>query len=58
MSSRLEGTGVTAAVLHPGVVRAAFAAEDPSAFWKVLLPLIRPLLKSYRWRAGRHWRVG
>jgi hypothetical protein len=46
LSRRLEGTGVTATVLHPGVVRPAFAAEDPSPFWKVLLPLIRPLLKS------------
>jgi NAD(P)-dependent dehydrogenase (short-subunit alcohol dehydrogenase family) len=43
---RLHGTGVTATVLHPGVVRTGFAAEDPSSLWKVLLPLIRPFLKS------------
>jgi NAD(P)-dependent dehydrogenase (short-subunit alcohol dehydrogenase family) len=46
LARRLEGTGVTATVLHPGVVRTAFAAEDPSPLWKVLLPLIRPLLKT------------
>ena len=46
LSRRLEGTGVTATVLHPGVVRTGFAAEDPSPAWRVLLPLVRPLLKS------------
>jgi retinol dehydrogenase-14 len=46
LARRLEGSGVTATVLHPGVVRTGFAADDPSAVWKVLLPLIRPLLKS------------
>jgi retinol dehydrogenase-14 len=46
LARRLEGTGVTATVLHPGVVRTGFAAEDPSPMWKVMLPLIRPLLKS------------
>ena len=46
LARRLEGSGVTATVLHPGVVRTGFAAEDPSPLWKVLLPLIRPLLKT------------
>lgn len=46
LARRLNGSGVTATVLHPGVVRTGFAAEDPSPLWKVLLPLIRPLLKS------------
>jgi retinol dehydrogenase 14 len=46
LARRLTGSGVTATVLHPGVVRTRFAAEDPSPMWKVLLPLIRPLLKS------------
>jgi retinol dehydrogenase 14 len=45
LARRLEGSGVTATVLHPGVVRTGFAAEDPSPLWKILLPLIRPLLK-------------
>src|ERR1019366_5666815 len=43
---RVDGTGVTATVLHPGVVRTGFAAEDPPPMWKVFLPLIRPFLKT------------
>src|SRR4030095_7319040 len=46
LARRLDGSGVTANVLHPGVVRTGFAAEDPSPMWRFLLPLIRPLLKS------------
>ena len=46
LARRLAGSGVTATVLHPGVVRTRFAADDPSPMWKVLLPMIRPLLKS------------
>ncbi len=46
LARRLEGSGVTATVLHPGVVRTAFAAEDPSPLWKVVLPLMRPFLKT------------
>ena len=44
--ARRLGGGVTATVVHPGVVRAGFAAEDPPPMWKVFLPLIRPFLKS------------
>ena len=39
LARRLDGTGVTATALHPGVVRTGFAAEDPSPTWKVFLPL-------------------
>ena len=46
LARRLAGTGVTANVLHPGVVRTAFATEDASLMWKVVLPVIRPFLKS------------
>ena len=46
LARRLEGSGVTATVLHPGVVRTAFGAEDPSPFWKVFIPLARPLMKT------------
>src|SRR5450755_1131945 len=48
LARRLDGTGVTAAVLHPGVVRTGFAAEDPSPMWRVFLPLVRLFLKSTR----------
>lgn len=46
LARRLDGTGVTATVLHPGVVRTRFAAEDPSPTWRVFLPLMRLFLKS------------
>ena len=46
LARRLEGTGVTATVLHPGVVRTAFGAEDPSPFFRVLTPLARPFMKT------------
>jgi NAD(P)-dependent dehydrogenase (short-subunit alcohol dehydrogenase family) len=46
LARRLDGTGVTGTVLHPGVVRTGFAAEDPSPMWKLSLPLIRLFLKT------------
>ena len=46
LARRLKGTGVTANTLHPGVVRTSFAAEDSSRLWKVLIPLLRPFMKS------------
>jgi retinol dehydrogenase 14 len=46
LARRLAGTGVTATVLHPGVVRTGFAAEDPNLLYKMLLPLARPLFKT------------
>jgi NAD(P)-dependent dehydrogenase (short-subunit alcohol dehydrogenase family) len=46
LARRLDGTGVTATVLHPGVVRTGFAAEDPPPMWKALLPLVRLFLKT------------
>jgi len=46
LARRLAGTGVTATVLHPGVARTGFAAENPPPMWKVFLPLIRPFLKT------------
>jgi retinol dehydrogenase 14 len=42
----LHGSGVTATVLHPGVVRTAFGAEDQSAFFRLMLPLMRPFMKT------------
>ena len=46
LARRLEGTGVTATVLHPGVVRTSFGAEDPSPLYRVLLPLARLFMKT------------
>jgi NAD(P)-dependent dehydrogenase (short-subunit alcohol dehydrogenase family) len=46
LARRLRGTGVTANTLHPGVVRTSFAAEDSSTVWKVMIPLMKPFMKS------------
>jgi retinol dehydrogenase 14 len=48
LAGRLAGTGVTATVLHPGVVRTGFGAEDMPAISSVVLPLLRPFMKSPR----------
>jgi retinol dehydrogenase-14 len=46
LARRLHATGVTATVLHPGVVRTAFGAEDQSPLFKVLLPVLKPFMKA------------
>jgi NAD(P)-dependent dehydrogenase (short-subunit alcohol dehydrogenase family) len=46
LARRLQGTGVTATVLHPGVARTNFGAEDQAAFIKGILPLVRPFMKT------------
>ena len=46
LARRMRGTGVTSTVLHPGVVGTAFGAEDQSAFFTVILPLIRPFMRT------------
>ncbi len=46
LARRLRGTGVTANVLHPGVVDTGFAREDGGAWMGLLLPVVRPFLKS------------
>ncbi len=46
LARRLDGTGVTATAVHPGVVRTGFAAEDPPPMWKIFLPLVRLFLKT------------
>jgi retinol dehydrogenase 14 len=46
LAGRLRGSAVTANVLHPGVVRTSFGAEDPARIQRLLVPLLRPLMKS------------
>jgi retinol dehydrogenase-14 len=46
LARRLEGTGVTATALHPGMTNTAFSAEDPS---RKLAPIVfvgRPFMRS------------
>jgi retinol dehydrogenase-14 len=46
LARRLEGTGVTATVLHPGVVSTGFGAEDPSRIFTLIVPFYRPFMKT------------
>ena len=46
LARRLDGTGVTATVLHPGVVRTSFGAEDQAAYFAVITRLARPFMKT------------
>ena len=44
LARRLEGTGVTATALHPGLTSTAFSAEDPSM--GLLVKVLRPFMNS------------
>ena len=46
LARRLDGTGVTATVLHPGVVRTSFGAEDQAAYLAVMIGVGRLFMKS------------
>ena len=46
LARRLEGSGVTATVLHPGVVRTSFGREDSGRWMRLMLPVVRPFMKT------------
>ena len=46
LARRLDGTGVTATVLHPGVVRTSFGAEDQAAYFAVMIGVARLFMKT------------
>jgi NAD(P)-dependent dehydrogenase (short-subunit alcohol dehydrogenase family) len=46
LARRLEGTGVTANSLHPGVVGTNFGAEDQARFFTLVKRLVLPILKT------------
>jgi NAD(P)-dependent dehydrogenase (short-subunit alcohol dehydrogenase family) len=46
LGRRLEGTGVTANSLHPGMVRTNFGAEDQARWFAVVGHVVLPLLKT------------
>ena len=52
LARRLEGTGVTATVLHPGVVRTRFGAEDQAAYLAVMIRVARLFMKTPAQGAG------
>jgi len=46
LARRIQGTGVTANVLHPGVVRTAFGQEDSGRWMRLMLPVVRPFMRA------------
>lgn len=46
LAARLSGTTVTANAVHPGLVSTGFGADDPSRIQRLLVPLLRPAMKS------------
>jgi NAD(P)-dependent dehydrogenase (short-subunit alcohol dehydrogenase family) len=46
LAKRMHRSAVTANALHPGVVRTSFGAEDPARIQRLLVPLLRPVMKS------------
>jgi len=46
LTRRLTGTDVTATVVHPGVARTAFGAEDPTPGMRALIAVARPFMKT------------
>lgn len=46
LARRLRGTPVTANALHPGVVNTSFGADDPGLIQRLVVPFIRPFMKS------------
>jgi retinol dehydrogenase 14 len=52
LARRLDGTGVTATALHPGVVRTSFGAEDQAAYLAVMIGVARLFMKTPAQGAG------
>jgi NAD(P)-dependent dehydrogenase (short-subunit alcohol dehydrogenase family) len=46
LARKLAGSGVTANVLHPGVVSTGFGAEDPSRTQRLVVPILRPFMRN------------
>jgi retinol dehydrogenase 14 len=46
LARRLAGCGVTANALHPGVVSTSFGAEDPGGAQRLMVPFMRPFMKT------------
>ena len=46
LASKLGGTNVSTNALHPGMVSTGFGAEDPGTVQRLLVPFLRPLMKT------------
>jgi retinol dehydrogenase 14 len=46
LARRLRATSVTANAVHPGMVSTSFGAEDPSVVQRMVVPFMRPFMKT------------
>jgi NAD(P)-dependent dehydrogenase (short-subunit alcohol dehydrogenase family) len=46
LARRLEGSGVTATVVHPGMTNTSFSSEDPSRLFAPLVAVMRPFMRK------------
>ncbi|MGW7685092.1 SDR family NAD(P)-dependent oxidoreductase [Kribbella sp. NPDC054772] len=46
LARRLTGSSVTANAVHPGLVSTAFGAADPGRVQRLVVPVLRPFMKS------------
>jgi NAD(P)-dependent dehydrogenase (short-subunit alcohol dehydrogenase family) len=46
LARKLQPNPVTANALHPGVVNTSFGAEDPAGVQRLLVPFMRPFMKT------------
>ena len=46
LARRLQGSGVVAHAVHPGVVSTGFGTEDPGRTQRLVVPILRPFMKS------------
>jgi retinol dehydrogenase 14 len=46
LARKLQATPVTANALHPGVVNTLFGTEDPAGVQRLLVPFMRPFMKT------------
>jgi NAD(P)-dependent dehydrogenase (short-subunit alcohol dehydrogenase family) len=46
LARRIEGSGVTATALHPGMTSTAFGSEDMARGWGPLVAVMRPFMRS------------
>jgi NAD(P)-dependent dehydrogenase (short-subunit alcohol dehydrogenase family) len=46
LARRLRRTALTANAVHPGVVRTSFGAEDPGRVQRLVVPILRPFMRT------------
>jgi NAD(P)-dependent dehydrogenase (short-subunit alcohol dehydrogenase family) len=46
LAQRVPATSVTANAVHPGLVSTSFGADDPALVQRLLVPILRPFMKT------------